>query len=374
MSMQLQPQLETPWYEKVQTAYDDNGQPNYLDEHGELIEGIYTGLENDIYHALDAYSSTMIKQLVKSTPAHVYRDYYSGISRKRTNAQKNTLDTGTMGHELVLEPVGYYDRYFRLPLASDFPNALHTASDLKVKCHELGLAVSGAKGELAKRVHDKNPSLEIFDIILEESLFNGVGKTAFEAAKQAVTDKQATNLVDALSIAEIEKLCNKRPIDGLVWDDAEMIKTSFLTQQRAVRCITDGFAELTVISRCPDTGLMLKAKFDYINRSSVASDVKTTKSANPAKFAMQCRDLRYDVQEAFYRYVAELQGIDIQVFVFIAIEYVEASICEVFELASVIRNKAYLDLKDGLFLLNHCLTNNEWPGYSKSNQVFTIKW
>lgn len=121
----------TEWFNTILPAYDDLGNPNFLDSNGDLVEGIYSGVPNSVYHELDAHSSSLIKELAKNTPAHVFRQYFSNEERKRTAAQRNTLDTGTYGHELILEPIGFYDRYFRVPLAIEYPTALHTSAELK---------------------------------------------------------------------------------------------------------------------------------------------------------------------------------------------------------------------------------------------------
>lgn len=364
----------TPWHERIQSAYDDDGHPNYLNDKGELIEGIYDGLENDVYHSLDAYSSTMLKTLVKTSPAHVYREYYSGIERVRTTTQRNTLDTGSYGHELVLEPVGFYQRYFRTPLPTEHKHALTSAEDLKAKCKELDLKVSGTKKELTQRLLEHDPDLPIYESIISNLYQDALTPEQFSAVQQLVDEKKAKTLAEACEQHKKVDPSMKLPIDGMVWDDAHEIHNTFKKHARARRCISGGFAELTIISRCPTTGLLLKAKFDYINKYGIASDVKTTRSANPDKFAKQCRDLRYDVQESFYRYVATLQGVNIECFSFIALEYADASICELFEIASENRDKAYSDLNDALEQLNYCLETDDWFGYSKNDEVFVIKW
>ena len=87
----------------VMKAYDSSGQPTWLDSNGELIEGIYIGMENEVYHALPAYSSSQIKLFIKKSPAHFYRKYISDIDRTRTvnHVSQRTLDAGTYGHRYL---------------------------------------------------------------------------------------------------------------------------------------------------------------------------------------------------------------------------------------------------------------------------------
>lgn len=372
--MTIKQQAKTQWYDHILPAYNIDGKANYLNDKGELIEGIYDGVENDVYHSLDAYSSSLIKELVKSTPAHAFRHYFSEIKRTRTLTQARTLDTGTLGHEVILEPQGFYERYFKLPHAHDHTDALFTTQQMAKKCKELNLKISGSKKELTKRLieHDKN--IKIFEHIIEQTLLKNAGISAFNAATTAVEKKQASSLLRAFELEEITKLATKNPVDSVIWDDIMRILDTFSKHARAPRLINDGFAELAVFARCPKTGLMLKCKFDYINKQAIASDVKTTRSADPKNFTYQCKDLRYDVQESFYRYVGNLAGIPVKLFAFIAIEFNQADICEVYEFSKIRQHKAHQDMLKGLDTLVDCLNSQHWYGYTKNDEIMVINW
>lgn len=369
----LQLTQEKNWYDNILPAYD-NGNPTYLDGDNNLIEGVYSGLENDVYHSLDAFSSSLIKELVKNTPAHVFRKYMSDISRKRTLQLQRTLDTGTLGHELTLEPEGYKNRYFRVPVAAEYPDALHTAAQLAAKCKEHALKTTGTKADLIARLKEANIAVVIFESLIEELLKSEAGEIAVAIAYTEVDAKNASSLIRAFDLAEVKKLAKKQPVDGVVWDDAMRILNTFSKHSRAPRLISNGFAELTVIARCPMTGLMLKCKFDYINKLAIASDVKTTRSACPIKFGYQCKELRYDIQEAYYVYVANLANIPVELFAFISIEYLEADICEVFELNKRRKLTAKKEMHEALRVLSECLETNEWHGYSKNGEIMVIGW
>ena len=364
----------TEWLNTILPAYDDLGNPNFLDSNGDLVEGIYSGVPNSVYHELDAHSSSLIKELAKNTPAHVFRQYFSNEERKRTAAQRNTLDTGTYGHELILEPIGFYDRYFRVPLAIEYPTALHTSAELKDALKAAGQKVSGTKSELVKRLLDAKPNTLIFDDLIAKSIIKGAGVKAYNEAVKMVEDNKCSSLLAAFNDGALSHITHKTPIDGLVWDDAHRILDTFKSHARAKRLISNGFAELTVIARDPDTGLMLKVKFDYINKHAIASDVKSTRSANPNKFRFQCRDLRYDVQESFYKYVANLAGIPVKLFAFIGVEYLEADICEVFEMKRTRQMIAHNDMKKAIATLKECLDSENWYGYTKNDEVVVIDW
>jgi len=362
---------QTSWLDNIQPAYID-GVINFLNEDGDLKEGIYTDIENEVYHKLEAYSSSLIKVISKDTPAHAYRQFFSDIERKRSIAQTRTFDTGTLGHELILEPDGFLQRYFRLPLAVDCENALITGQQLSQKCKSLNLVVSGTKAQMTKRLLKADPSIEIFDNIIEKLVIKEAGFLAYEQACSDVKNKKATSLIKALHLPHILKLCKKKPVDGLVWNDAMRILETFSKHARAPRFINNGYAELTVIARCPNTGLLLKCRFDYINKLAIASDVKTTRSACPSKFANQSKDLAYDIQASFYKYVANLANIPVTLFAFISIEYIEADICEIFEISKKRQTFANDTMKNALDVLAECIESDLWYGYTKFDEIIVI--
>ena len=83
----------------------------------------------------------------------------------------------------------------------------------------------------------------------------------------------------------------------------------------------DGIREASLFADCPKTGLKLRCRPDiYVPSTCVMGDVKTTRDASPRGFAKQTYQLRYDVQGAFYQYVAELCGWKVDYFTFQAVE------------------------------------------------------
>lgn len=328
------------WVDRIQPAYKDDGEPSFLKD-GVLIEGIYTDVPNDVYHELPALSSTGLKTAAKSL-AHYFRNYKSGIERTLSTTQIKTFDTGSFGHELILEPKGFDSRYSRDLCKREFDqdeSICFTVDKIKAYLKENNLKVSGTKSELVKRCIDHDPDCPVWDaMVLKHHLANS----------------------------------NKKIVEPIVWDDAHRIQQTHLSHPYANAIIQDGYAELTIIAKCPITGMMLKVKFDYVRPDGVAADVKTSRCAHPAKFARQCADLNYDIQQVFYTYVASLCGVEIDAFSFIVIEYQEADICEVFELCSGDIFEAEKNMMKGLRAISEAEKTKKWDGYSKDKEVTVI--
>ncbi|MGR5096058.1 PD-(D/E)XK nuclease-like domain-containing protein [Vibrio maritimus] len=291
----------------IQQAYDEQGNPNYLRE-GQLLEGIYIGLENNVYHELPAISSSQIKTYITKGAAHYYRKYLSNIETTRTKnlAQERTLDTGTIIHELILEGTGFYDRYYRLPLEKDYPDALITQKELVLACekHQVDVPKSATKPVLAEALKSANAPVTIFDDVIKN-----------------IEDDPYNE--------------DKTGLDGMVWDNAHRAYKTFEEHPTASAFISNGLAEVTFIAKCQITGLMLKCRFDWLRFDNHAVDVKSTRSTSINDFVRQAGSLGYHYQEAFYTYVASLLNVDLEDFIFLCVEYLEADITEIIR----VRNK-----------------------------------
>jgi len=80
-------------------------------------------------------------------------------------------------------------------------------------------------------------------------------------------------------------------------------------------------SELAGFVEDPETGLLLKAKFDYAPKSgNILFDLKTAQDASPAKFKWSAKDFGYDIQAVHYMHVAKLCGLDYEQFIFVVVE------------------------------------------------------
>ncbi|MDO6488055.1 PD-(D/E)XK nuclease-like domain-containing protein [Colwellia sp. 6_MG-2023] len=341
------------WRERAKPAYE-NGQPTYLDSQGELIEGIYLDMTNDVYHALPALSSSKLKKFIDS-PAHYYREYLSDITRKRTTAMQNTFDAGTHSHTLVLEPQGYYQRYFRDVMPIDYPDALHTAAQIEAQLLSLGLKKSGTKAEKTARLIEADPTAVVFEDI-----------------QQREYDKQGIKGTETVEGVEVTTYGGKIPVDGQVWDDAHRAAKTTREHNEANAYLSNGLPEVAMIHRCHNTGLMLKVKFDWLRFDDEAVDLKTTLSTRPEKFLRQLNDLHYDVQQEFYKYVALLSGIEIKEFTFVTTEYFHADICQPYNLSLSKIIHAIDKVQQGLKNMADCIETNVWYGWSKDDCTMTL--
>lgn len=390
INQQNQIAIQSEWHENVLPAFDSQGNPNYLDDQGELISGIYTDLPNELYRLLDAHSSTGIKLFSKGAH-HYYRKYLSNIDRTRTLTQKRTFDAGTYGHMLCLEEHNFHGNYIKAPQPSDFPglDLIISIEQLKHALAKLSLPVSGAKTELIERLIKADPSAPVFEVLKNQKIrqfletkYTNIIETNEEIIKIATKANLDISLSRKALIEQLmdinpdlpiwEELVNKHVIDHIVWDDAFRVRTSTRAHPKADWLLSNGLPELTVIAQCPNTGLMLKVRFDWLRFDSIAVDVKTCQTTNPTKFSYQAKDLRYDLQAAFYMYVGNLAGIPVKHFAFVATEYKDADNTETFEVSERRAFETTNELHQLIEDFQYRLENNLWYGHSLSRDTWVI--
>lgn len=378
------------WTDEVIEAYDQRGIPTFMDSTGELIEGMYLNMPNEVYHSLNAQSSSKLKTFAKGRH-HYFRQYLSDVCRKRTKQQEYTFDAGTYGHMLVLEEHNFHGKFMRNPVPDDFPifGLIESIDELKSALGERALAVSGSKAVLIERLWSHDNTLAIFEKLREDtiqtflsSLYSDIVRTEHDIIQLAKfhnlnTDREfelvKSDLLVLIPHLQIfDELVKKHVIDHVVWDDAFRVQKSTRAHPKANWLFSDGFPELSIIAKCPTTGMMLKVRFDWLRFDAIAVDLKTTASSHPQKFGYQVRELRYDIQQVFYTYVAKLAGIPVRHFTFVATEYKDADNTEIFELSDRKVIEVNDELHELMADLKECFDTEDWYGFDRARSTWVL--
>jgi hypothetical protein len=112
--------------------------------------GIYFGLPSAEYHADPSLGSSDIKRLLRS-PSDYWWESHLNPDRPG-DRDSPAKQKGRALHKLVLEGLEAFERSFACePKPDAYPGALATLDDLKAKCRELSLPLSGGKAELAAK-------------------------------------------------------------------------------------------------------------------------------------------------------------------------------------------------------------------------------
>ena len=129
-----------------------------------------------------------------------------------------------------------------------------------------------------------------------------------------------------------------------------------------------------MIAQDPETGLWVKAKFDWLRYDLISVDLKTTRDTEPDRSSYQFRDLGYDLQDAFYCHVASLLGINIRAFCFVCVEFADMDNCEVYELSERVRSRAEQRRRGLMQELQSCIARDFWYGYNPSQTTMVLDW
>jgi exodeoxyribonuclease VIII len=385
------------WFERAKSAYTVVGdalKENFRDDEGNLKEGIYFGMPNDVYHSLNALSSTEVKTFVGS-PTEYAQQYVFGKEVTRTSSQRKTLETGSLIHLYTLEPARFAKEYFRLPKASEYPDALHTHEQLNQALSECGATMSEGVKDKVNRLKRCCPGVSTKGIYNQTDadaalVRNGLSKSESKLDKGyrllandrnvTVFDVEVERLKLSYGQPEVKTIDGEQvttygglvPIAGDIWDSVVRAAEAASLHTDARSVLMDGFAEVAMIVRCKLTGLLMKAKFDWLTIWDTAADVKSTRDTVVRKFKSQVDDLHYDVQEQFYTYVAEMLGVFIKQFTFVAIEFQKAVNCQPFVLKQQRKAKARSVLIDAIQSIARRTKDNNWLNNFESPVTLAI--
>ena len=334
----------------------------HLDDDGNVIPGIYRGMPDYVYHSTGGYSSSLFKEMATKSAFHVKRKYIDKKMKPITTATQKIFNFGTLVHELSLEADRFYRHYFKLPINQGFDE--FTTDELKAKAKEMELKVSGTRSDLKTRINDALPEgakkIWEYDDEVEKLINQHCAGKRLDAIKGELTSR--TTLYNAIwndpDNHEIELL----PIDHETWVHCHELYDALMGNPYISIGLADGEAELSCFAVDPETGLLLKCRFDFLNRFGQAWDVKTARTADDRGFTYHANDMGYDIQDAFYTKVGILCGLDINAFIFAVVEK-DIPIADAKEYSPNTKMRAKEKLKHYLNKFKTCLDTNEWPAY-----------
>lgn len=137
--------------------------------------------------------------------------------------------------------------------------------------------------------------------------------------------------------------------------------------------LKEGLAEVSAGVRCPETGVLLKGRFDWMGRGFIL-DLKTTEDASPDGFSKSVGNYCYHWQAAHYLEIRRLCSIENfgsgapYDFYFVVVEKDAPFAVAVYELNRHDLTQAYGERLTLLGLLRQCEVEDSWPGYSQEIQ------
>lgn len=130
--------------------------------------------------------------------------------------------------------------------------------------------------------------------------------------------------------------------------------------------LQDGNAEQSFYAQDPDSGELMKCRFDYLQSSGFAAiDLKTTKDASETEFGKSAANLRYDIAAAWYFNVLEvLYGTIPQHWIWLAVEKEPPYAIGVYFAPRDMIERAREAMFRDFNRIIECKRNNDWPDYA----------
>lgn len=131
----------------------------------------------------------------------------------------------------------------------------------------------------------------------------------------------------------------------------------------ALELLSSGTPEVSAFARDPETGVILRARFDWLRDDQRIVDYKTGVTADPAAFGRRALDYGYFLQDPTYRHVLSLCGVAPAGFEFVLQETTPPYAVAVVHLEPATRQLGELRMRQAIALFAECQTAGVWPGY-----------
>ncbi len=259
-----------------------NGKKAWLDDQGQLVQGIYVNMPDSEYHAIKGcLSSSCIKRFAFD-PQGGY-DYFTGnVEKKEISPQlKRSMTAGNLIHGHILEP---WLKHYNITTTQTIEE-LQQAGHKVIENHDalkkimLDYDIKGGNKKIADKVE--------------------IVRTEVDSSYVYYPD-YIESVKDTPNVKFLERTDYDRSVKA-----AQVFVDSHLYEQNYRKC---GYNELTIIAYDEETGLWLKARIDRVDHKNRMLDLKTIHTLSEAQVRRDLEEKLYTIQGAFYKRVADLAG------------------------------------------------------------------
>lgn len=140
----------------------------------------------------------------------------------------------------------------------------------------------------------------------------------------------------------------------------------------ASKLLTGGTAEQSYFWRDNDSNILCKCRPDYI-KGNYCIDLKTTQSAKPDDFMKSAYNYRYYVQSYWYLKGLKASGIDVENFIFIAVEKEPPYAICVYVASEDFLKLGEVEAESDFAVYKKCLETGNWYGYDETPEVHSLE-
>lgn len=280
-----------------------------------ISPGTYPKMSNEEYHADKSSISKSGLDVIARSPAHYWAKYIDPNAKPQESTPAMRL--GSLVHCVVLEPNEVSARYVVEPESAP---RKPTAAQINAK----------------KQSDDTISAIEYWHNFAADN----VGKEIVSADDMGKALAMRTACMDEPEIAAALSL--------------------------------DGDAEMTFVAKDPETGVILRCRFDWLTHDLFALDLKTTRDIRNDEFGKSIWGFRYHVQQAFYSDVFRLAtGDDLRDWAFGAIESEAPHFAVPVRLPDDMVQYGRMLYRKDLRRYADCLSSGKWPGPAPKPYTFS---
>jgi hypothetical protein len=136
------------------------------------------------------------------------------------------------------------------------------------------------------------------------------------------------------------------------------------SHDRVKALFRDGDAEVSCYWEDKLTGLPLKARADYLRKDGIILDLKTTRDASPEGFRKLAWNAGYHMQASHYMDGFIACGVDVQGFIFVAIESEAPYAIGIYNTMPSLYSEGRKRCQTALQKISCAIASDSWEGYS----------
>lgn len=134
-----------------------------------------------------------------------------------------------------------------------------------------------------------------------------------------------------------------------------------------------GYAELSAFVEDPETGILLRCRYDWITKTHRVIDVKKTQDCRQRAFSRSVFAYRYYVQEAMYRHIFDLiMGTQLEDYRFLAIEEQPPCANVLYMIDDMAKMEGHKEYRAALLAYAEAEKTNHWPGYDLHSDIVSL--
>lgn len=169
----------------------------------------------------------------------------------------------------------------------------------------------------------------------------------------------------------ISEVDNLTVIDSEMYEQAKAIATAVYNHPVAAKLLQGGQAELSYFWL--DNDIECKCRPDYLREDiKTVIDFKTTQCSSPEEFTKSAYNYRYHVQAAWYLNGLKACDVDVENFIFIAVETKPPYPVVVYVADELMIKLGRIEAAENLETYRKCLASDIWYGYEETPKVHSL--